>query len=98
VERTTRASYDGAVSGVMLVKALKQAVISQESSVEAKDTGYKSGLFIVLAVLDAQRDLYLARRDYAQARYDYLFNRLRLKQAAGTLSEADLVSIGAALQ
>ena len=34
----------------------------------------------------------------AQSRYDYLFNRLRLKQAAGTLSEADLVSVGAALQ
>jgi len=98
VERTTRASYDGAVSGVSLVRALKQSVTAQESALEAKDQGYKSGLFILLPVLDAQRDLYLAKRDYAQSRYDYLFNRLRLKQAAGTLSEADLVSIGAALQ
>jgi outer membrane protein len=73
-------------------------VISQESAVEAKEQGYKAGLFIILPVLDAQRDLYLARRDYAQARYDYLFNRLKLKQAAGTLSDADLVSVGAALQ
>jgi outer membrane protein len=98
VERTTRAAYDGAVSGVALVKALKQSVTSQESAVEAKDTGYRSGLFTILPVLDAQRDLYLARRDYAQSRYDYLYNRLKLKQAAGTLSEADLVSVGAALQ
>jgi outer membrane protein len=98
VERVTRASYDGTVSGVGLVRALKQSVISQESALEAKDQGYRSGLFTILPVLDAQRDLYLARRDYAQARYDYLFNRLRLKQAAGTLSEADLVSIGSALQ
>jgi hypothetical protein len=44
-----------------------------------------------LPVLDAQRDLYLAKRDYAQSRYDYLINRLRLKQAAGTLAETDLV-------
>lgn len=98
VERVTRAAYDGTVSGVGLVRALKQSVISQESALEAKDQGYRSGLFTILPVLDAQRDLYLARRDYAQARYDYLFNRLRLKQAAGTLSEADLVSIGSALQ
>jgi len=98
VERVTRAAFDGAVSGVSLVKALKQAVISQESAVEAKDTGYKTGLFTVLPVLDAQRDLYLARRDYAQSRYDYLYNRLKLKQAAGTLSESDMVSVGAALQ
>ncbi|HEY6967051.1 MAG TPA: TolC family outer membrane protein [Burkholderiales bacterium] len=98
VERTTRAAFDGAISGVGLVEALKQSVISQESAVESKDTGYRSGLFTILPVLDAQRDLYLARRDYAQSRYDYLFNRLKLKQAAGTLSEADLVSISAALQ
>jgi outer membrane protein len=98
VDRVARAAYDGTVSGVSLVRALKQSVVSQESALEAKDQGYRSGLFTILPVLDAQRDLYLARRDYAQARYDYLFNRLRLKQAAGTLSEADLVSIGSALQ
>jgi outer membrane protein len=98
VERTTRTAYDGAISGISLVQALQQSVISQESAVESKDTGYRSGLFTILPVLDAQRDLYLARRDYAQARYDYLFNRLKLKQAAGTLSEADLVGVGAALQ
>ena len=49
-------------------------------------------------MLDAQRDLYLAKRDYAQARYDYLLSTLKLKQAAGTLSEPDLVEISAALQ
>lgn len=98
VERTTRAAFDGAISGVGLVEALKQSVISQESAVESKDTGYRSGLFTILPVLDAQRDLYLARRDYAQSRYDYLFNRLKLKQAAGTLSESDLQTISSALQ
>jgi outer membrane protein len=98
VERAARASYEGTLSGVDLVRALKQSVVSQESALEAKDQGYRSGLFTLLPVLDAQRDLYLAKRDYAQSRYDYLFNRLRLKQAAGTLSEVDLASVGAALQ
>lgn len=98
LERVTRASYDGTLSGVSLVRALQQSVVSQESALQAKEEGYKSGLFTLLPVLDAQRDLYLARRDYAQSRYDYLFNRLRLKQAAGTLSEADLVGIGSALR
>jgi outer membrane protein len=49
-------------------------------------------------VLDAQRDLYLARRDHAQSRYDYLINRLRLQQVTGTLSELDLASVSAALR
>jgi outer membrane protein len=98
VERATRAAYDGTLSGIGLVSALRQSVTAQEGALEAREYGYKSGLFPVLLVLDAQRDLYLARRDYAQSRYDYLLYRLRLKQAAGTLSETDLVSIGAALQ
>jgi outer membrane protein len=98
VDRTARAAYEGTVVGVQLVQALRQSVVSQESALEAKVEGYKSGLFTLLPVLDAQRDLYLAKRDFAQSRYDYLLTRLRLKQAAGTLSEADLVSLGAALQ
>jgi outer membrane protein len=98
VERMTRAAYDGTLSGVSLVRALRQSVVSQESALEAKSQGFKSGVFTLLPVLDATRDLYLARRDYAQSRYEYLFNRLRLKQAAGTLSEADLEGINAALE
>ena len=98
VERATRASYDATVSGVALVEALKHGVVAQQSALEAKVEGARSGLFAVLPVLDATRDLYLAKRDYAQSRYDYLFNRLRLKQAAGTLSETDLVQVNAALQ
>lgn len=98
VERATRAAYEGALVGASLVRALRQSVVSQQSALQAKEEGYKSGLFTLLPVLDAQRDLYLALRDLAQARYEHLLNRLRLKQAAGTLSETDLQSVGAALQ
>ena len=98
VERLTRGAYDGTLSAVNLVQALRQSVVSQESALELKEQGFKGGLFALLQVLDAQRDLYLARRDYAQSRYDYLLYRLRLKLAAGTLSEADIVSAGSALQ
>jgi outer membrane protein len=98
VERVTRAAYESTLAGVGLVRALKQSVVAQESALEARNEGFRSGLFTVLPVLDAQRDLFLARRDYAQSRYDYLFNRLRLKQAAGTLSEEDLAGVAAALQ
>ncbi|MCC7080412.1 MAG: TolC family outer membrane protein [Burkholderiales bacterium] len=98
VDRATRAYYEGVVAGVGLVDALKQSVIAQERALESKEIGHKSGLITLLPVLDAQRDLYLARRDYAQARYDYLVNRLRLQQVTGSLSELDLVSVNAALK
>ena len=44
-------------------------------------------------VLDAQRELLRARRDFARSRYDYLLDTLRLKQAAGILAETDLALI-----
>lgn len=96
VDRTTRAAFENTLSGIHLINALKQAVTAQASALEAKTEGYKAGLNSVLPLLDAQRDLYLARRDYAQARYDYLVNRLRLKIAAGTLSEEDIAATSSA--
>lgn len=98
VERQVRAAYEGTVSGVTLIDALRQSVVSQQAALDAKEEGYKAGLLTLLPVLDAQRDLFLARRDYAQSRYDYLLNSLKLKLAAGTLSEDDLRRIDATLQ
>jgi outer membrane protein len=98
VERQTRAAFQGLTGGVVRIQALAQGVISSESARELKVEGYKSGLETVLQVLDAERDLYAAKRDSAKARYDFLLNKLRLKQAAGTLSEADLMAINRLLQ
>ena len=41
-------------------------------------------------VLDAQNVLFAAKRDYANARYDYINNVLLLKQQAGLLSPEDI--------
>ena len=98
IERLARAAYDGTLGAVNLVQALKQSVASQQSALEAKEEGLKAGLFALLPVLDAQRDLYLAKRDYEQSRYDYLIYRMRLKQAVGSLSESDILSVSNALR
>lgn len=98
VERQARAAFQSVVGGVSLVRALEQSVQAQTSAKEGKEIAVQRGLLTLLAVLDAERDLYTARRDYEQSRYEYLLNSLRLRQAAGTLSEEDLLSIDAALQ
>ncbi|RMR08961.1 Outer membrane efflux protein [Pseudomonas syringae pv. primulae] len=49
-------------------------------------------------VLNAQRQLYAAVRDYNDARYDYILDNLKLKQAAGTLSPDDLRALAAYLK
>jgi outer membrane protein TolC len=41
--------------------------------------------------------MFVARRDLAQARYEYLANVLQLKAAAGVLSEKDVAEIATLL-
>ena len=98
IVREVNASYDGIRSSMSRADALKKSVESQTVLLEAKEGGYKSGLYTSIAVLDAARDLYMYRRDYAQSRYEYVMNTLRLKQAVGTLTEAEIVTINGWLQ
>lgn len=98
IVREVNAAFDGIRSSMSRAEALKKSIESQSVLLEAKEKGYRSGLYTSLAVLDAARDLYMYRRDYAQSRYEYVINTLRLKQAVGTLSDAEIVTINGWLQ
>ena len=97
-ERLTRSSFNGVVTSAKTLEAMRQSVAAQESALETRLEGYRAGLYNVLAVMDAYRLYYAAQRDFLQARYDYLTNRLKLRQAVGSLSRGDLEDIAALLQ
>jgi outer membrane protein len=97
VEQQTRQAYLGVVSGIAQVQALKQALTSSKSVLDASKLGQEVGVRTNLDVLNAQQQLYSTRRDLYQAQYNYLMSELRLKQAVGTLSEADLGKVNQAL-
>ncbi len=90
VQRQARAAYLNLESDISRVKALTQAVRSTVSAKEAIDAGFQVGTRTSVDVLNAERRVFEARRDLAFSRYDYIINRLTLKQAAGTLSETDI--------
>ena len=75
------------------VQARKQSIISSQSAVEATQIGYEVGTRTIVDVLDAQRQLYAAVRNYNNARYDYILNHLRLQQTAGSLSPDSLKAL-----
>jgi len=95
VKRQVLASYNGVLLNIRRVAATDETVAAQRLALEAKRAGYDSGLYTLLAVLDAERDLSIALSAYARARYDYVLDSLRLKQAAGTLAEEDLAQVNA---
>ncbi len=89
-QRLTREAYLGVISGISQVKALKQAVVSSETALEATEAGFEVGTRTAVDVVVTQQATSEARRNYSQAKYDYILNTLKLKQAAGTLSPDDL--------
>jgi outer membrane protein len=98
VANVARQAYLGVNSGLAQVKALEAAEVSSQSALESNKLGYQVGVRINIDVLNAQRQLYSTRRDLSRARYDTIINGLRLKAAAGSLREADLVPVNNLLQ
>lgn len=98
VMQSTRSLHLTLVTGVATVNARKQAIISNQSALEATQAGYEVGTRDLLDVLTAQRNLYSAQRDHVTALYDYVVNSLNLKAAAGILSDKDIVELSAWLE
>jgi len=92
-ERQTRSAFLTLMANISQVKALKQALTSSETALEATRAGFEVGTRTAVEVLNSQQELYHARSNLARARYDYFLQNLRLKQAAGTLQQADLQQI-----
>ena len=91
--RNVRNAYRGVITGISQVNALAAAKVSAQSALNATQAGYDVGTRTLVDVLIAERNLYAARRGYAQARYQYVLNDLLLRQAAGTLGEDDIKRI-----
>jgi len=89
----TREAYLGVTANISRVAALKQAVVSHKSALAATEAGYEVGTRTTVDVLNTRTGLFLAQRDYTQARYDYILATLRLKGATGTLATEDLQQI-----
>ncbi len=94
-ERQARDAYLGVESDIARVNALSRSLQSSQTALEATEAGLEVGTRTTVDVLDAQRNLFNAYTSLERARYDYLLNILRLKQAAGILRVQDLESIEA---
>ncbi|GGK78397.1 TolC family outer membrane protein [Amphritea balenae] len=91
--RGSREMYWGVVNAVKRVKALNKAVSAQQATLDLRRAAFDAGLETAISVLDAERDLYSAKRDLSRAKYDYLVNGLRLKALVGVLTQDDLILV-----
>jgi outer membrane protein len=92
-ERQTRDAYLGVISDISRVQALRQAVESSRTALRATEAGFEVGTQTTVDVLASQNQLRRAETNYSRSRYDYMIGILTLKQAAGSLTVADVEQI-----
>ena len=97
VALSVRASFLNVTSGISQVRALEQAQVSTQSQLDSTILGRDVGVRTSVDVLNAQQQVFQTRRDLQQARYNFLLNTLRLKAAAGQLTDTDIDEVNRAL-
>lgn len=86
----TQQGFTNVLADIDDIRAGQAAVKSNAESLRSTEAAYQAGTRNIMDVLTAQQALFNAENAYLKARYQYLINYLSLKQAAGTLTEADL--------
>ena len=89
----SRESWAAVRQGVAQAQALDAAVQTSALAVRANRKGQQVGLRITVDVLNAEQQLYTARRDRVRARHDVLLAAPKLKAAAGALGDADVQAL-----
>jgi outer membrane protein len=97
VLQAVRVNFLNVTSGIAQVRALEQALASTQSQLDSTILGRDVGVRTSVDVLNAQQQVFQTRRDLQQARYNYLLSTLRLKSAAGTLTETDVETVNRTL-
>ena len=92
-EQQARDAYQGVISQIAQVGALKQAVESNKISLQATEAGYEVGTKTAIDVLTSRQQLVQAQTNYAQAKYGYLNNIIALRMAAGNLDRPTIAQI-----
>ena len=97
VGQAVRVNFLNVTSGIAQVRALEQALASTQSQLDSTILGRDVGVRTSVDVLNAQQQVFQTRRDLQQARYNFLMSNLRLKAAAGVLTETDLEEVNRTL-
>jgi outer membrane protein, protease secretion system len=75
--------YRGITEGAERIRALEQAVRSAETTLVSSRRSFEGGARTLVDVLNAEQQRVSAQRDLANARYEYMASRIRLRALVG---------------
>lgn len=87
-----RTAFQAIINDVNQLNALNSTLRIQQTALTDMIHAYEGGVRSMNDVLDQQTLLYASKQQLIDARYDYLLQQLKLKQAVGTLDVHDLDS------
>ncbi len=88
--RNLRSFFNNVQANKSSVSAYEKLEVSAQTALEATESGYNVGTRTIVDVLNATQNLYAAKQQLSQSRYQYMINILQLKRTAGTLTQDDL--------
>lgn len=88
-----RKQFNLCISSQAKLLAYEFAVKSATTQVEATRKSVLAGQRVNVDVLNAEQQLYSARRDLAEAKYTYIKSWISLLSDSGTLSEKDILQV-----
>lgn len=88
-----RKQFNLTLSTARRIDALVKSVNSRNILLDATRKSVIGGMRTNIDTLNAQQQLFEAKLDLAQARYNYLLSYLRLRKAAGTININDLQDV-----
>ena len=97
-KKNARQVFLGIKNRIKRISALNEAIKASDNALKAKEEGFKAGLSTNIEILNAQRDLFEAERNYLSERYNFILNLLELEQLIGNLDEDDLRRVNAWLE
>ena len=93
----TQKFFYGVAQGVEKVQAFEAALQSAEEALRSIRKGAQAGTHTLVYVLNALQRVAESTRALAQARYEFLLNRMRLAAAAGQLDDELFAKINSSL-
>lgn len=88
-----RNAYRRVNTDSLVIAQRQQAITSARSALEAVEVGYEVGTRNIVDVLQARQQLFVALRNYSDARYNYVVDTLLLKQTTGLLTPQDIIDL-----
>jgi outer membrane protein len=98
ITKETSDAFLSANANARHIKATQKALESASKSREAMEHGYHYGVVTISDVIKAQQDEFSAKNDFAQAKYNYIKNRIRFMHAIGSISEENLQEVNGWLE